>query len=668
MVLKNILEYLRSRKGKANYAVPKLWIPPWYDGEIREIDGRYLVDPFSFYASIIEKLLKRTVESVDYSKSISEIRGETGRDWVKSANLYTLFLRPTTSYNHKGFGRFEQDDVLGFRESGTFLKGIALLPYLRNLDVNAIYLLPVSRYSDIFRKGELGSPYAVKNPLALDERYHDPILEGFTVEDEFKAFVQACHIMDIRVLLDFIPRTASRDSDLITSHPDWFYWISVEELASYGPPKIPNLGFKIPDESDLEYIYSLDNVKEHLKKFSFDPRTLDPDKWDKIVNSTGGNILSEIVKEYGIITPPGFSDWINDPQPTWDDVTFLRLYMDHPKAARKFVSEDQPPYILFDVIKASMFPGEKPNTELWEYVASTIPSYQRRFGLDGARLDMGHALPKELERMIMDRARELDPGFVFIAEELDVSQDERAKESGYDAIIGNSWWMLPRVPEKAYEFYQDIAPNLALPFLASAETPDTPRIRARDKGEKLKKLVPFLMAFAPNGIYSLNSGQEIGEIQPLNLGLDNSDEGRAVLPPSDEFFGKLGFFDNYAYHWDEPDLEVFDFLKNLAIIRGIYKQLMISGEYRPVWLDWQDGKTANASFWKDGKAIIVLGNLDENPRTLKVNLDKTAEKEVIARRLRIWNGKWTNAENDGPWVEIELEGFGFALLEIFEEV
>jgi len=67
------------------------------------------------------------------------------------------------------------------------------------------------------------------------------------------------------------------------------------------------------------------------------------------------------VKTFGVITPPGFSDWLNDPQPTWDDVTFYRLFLDHPDVAKPFVGDDQPPYVLFDVIKASRFPGSKPN-------------------------------------------------------------------------------------------------------------------------------------------------------------------------------------------------------------------------------------------------------------------------------------------------------------------
>ena len=662
-----MLHFLKSKKGRLDYSVPKFWIPQWYDGVVKEINGKYFVDPYEYFSKIIEKILKGAKEGIDYSKSIAQIRGEKSRDWIKRAKIYSMLLRASTSYNHKGFGRFEPDNVLGYRESGTFLKGIALLMHLKMFDVDTIYLLPVSKVSDLFKKGEVGSPYAVKNPMELEPSYHDPLLDGFKVEDEFKAFVEAAHILGMRVIIDFIPRTAARDSDLIKEHPEWFYWIRVEDLASYTPPKIPGMGFKIPEEKDLEYIYSLDSVKKHLKKFSHNPKEIDPGKWEKI-SKENGKILELIVKEFGLITPPGFSDWINDPQPTWDDVTFLRLYLDHPNAAKRFVDYDQPPYILFDVIKASLFPGDEENVELWDYISSIIPHYQKKFGIDGVRLDMGHALPKKLEKMIMDRAREVDPAFVFIAEELNVSRAENAKESGYDAIIGNSWWMMPRVPEKAYEFYQEIAPRLPIPYIAAAETPDTPRIRVREDGDKLKKLVPFLLSFSPNGIFFINSGQEIGEIQPMNLGLDNNDEGRAVLPPSDEFFAKLAFFDHYALHWDTPDNEVLGFLRRLSIIRGIYLDLILEGQYRPVWFDWQDGKTANASFWKSGRGVIVIGNLDRNPRGVKVDLKNTKGGGMRIKKMRIWDGEnWKEGKIDDGWIDLTLEGLSFKLIEVFYE-
>ncbi len=41
----------------------------------------------------------------------------------------------------------------------------------------------------------------------------------------------------MRVMLDFVPRTAARDNNLILDHPDWFYWISIDEMNDFAPLK-----------------------------------------------------------------------------------------------------------------------------------------------------------------------------------------------------------------------------------------------------------------------------------------------------------------------------------------------------------------------------------------------------------------------------------------------
>lgn len=549
--------------------------------------------------------------------------------------MYGALPRATVAYNHKGFGAFEPEDIFGFKESGTFLKMIALLPYLKNMGINVLYMLPISKMSNVFRKGEIGSPYAVKNPMELDEGYSDSLLEGISTEAQFKALVEAAHMLGIRVILDFIPRTAARDSDLIKEHPDWFYWIKVEEAASYKPPRIPDLPFKIPDSQDLEIIYSNPDVRKHLNKFTYSPDKLNPKKWER-VKKMKGDILSNIAREFGIITPPGFSDWVNDPQPTWDDVTFLRLYIDHPVESQKYLSPDQPPYVLFDVVKSSKFPGKVPNKELWEYLSDIIPSYQRRFGIDGARIDMGHALPKELQDMIISKARSEDPAFAFIAEELEMKNDKKAKSEGYDCILGNSWYAVAR-PQEFYRFIEEIVPNLEVPFIASCETPDTPRIVAREHGQKLKYLAPAILFFAPNAIPYVNSGQEIEELQPMNLGLDNTIWGKTVLPPDDQFYGKLAFFDYYAFHWDQSKREMYEYLRWLLNLREKYEELL-KGEFRYVYLNYQDGLTANYSYWSGDKAFILLGNLNlAFDKYVEIYVNETAGRSVEVQTVTMIN-------------------------------
>ncbi|MEJ5230108.1 MAG: alpha-amylase family glycosyl hydrolase [Pseudothermotoga sp.] len=652
---------IKPRK-KPDYCIPKNWFFEEYNGEARFESDKIFVEPSSYFESIVRWILKKKKDHVQYNQSLSLQNGVEDRSWIRTAVIYSSLVRSTTAYNHKGFGRFEPGDILGYRESGTFLKMIALLPHLVRMGVNVLYLLPLTESSQIFKKGEIGSPYSVKDFLKIDPIYHDPLLDDWDVEDEFMALVEACHMLGIRVILDFIPRTAARDCNLILEHPDWFYWIKVDELANYAPPKIPGLGFCQPDFENMKKIYDQDQVKRHLERFTFDPKTIDPEKWERLKKeSTEEDFIYKIAREFSVVTAPGFSDWINDSQPTWDDVTFLRLYYDHPTTSEGKVRENQPPYVLFDVIKSSRFPGRKPNTELWSYIASVIPHFQKKFGLDGIRLDMGHALPDELEQMIIKNARDYDPSFVFIAEELEMHRAKEAKEAGYDVIIGNSWWMLPRVPEKTYEFAQLTATKVELPYIACAETPDTPRIAQRLNGS-LKYLVPFLCTFLPNGVLMINSGQEIEETQPMNLGLDNDACGRFTLGCEDEFQGKLAFFDHYAMHW--KDSQVVDFLSQLVKVREQFLPLITDGKYKPVYLTWQDGKTANASYWSDQEAIIMVCNLDEVGREVGIEIEKTSGTPLTVKTVKVWDRAGWRELEPSKTITCKMEGFGFALYKV----
>ncbi len=592
-MLRKIYDYINSKRdiGGKNYCLPCLWIYNGYNYKESADKKRFFVNPYDYFSEVINDILLKSDEKIEYSVSYSKIlslkRGEEilSRDWINTSSLYGFFVRMTTAYNHKGFWKFQGKNSMEFTEDGSFLKSIVLLPFLKEMGIDTIYSLPITKYSHRFKKGELPSPYAVKNFLKVEDSYKDELLTPFTVEDEFKSFVEACHILGIRVILDFVPRTASRDNDLILEHPEWFYWIKSEFKDAYKSPFIDGLPFCQPSEENLDSVYSAEQTRELLKYFTHDPKTMDPEKWSNIVasNSENPDFMSVIEEEFGITTPPGFSDWINDTQPPWSDVTFLKLFNAPPNISRKYTDADQAPYLLFDIIKSSNFENDSPNLELWEYLIDIIPSYQKRFGIDGVRLDMGHALPRNLESAIIENAREIDPSFVFIAEELEIHKDEKAKEHGYDAILGNSWWMQPRIDDgKCFEFSADLVKNLKLPTLATAETPDTPRAVSRKYGKRFAMFSAVLNTFLPNGIRFINSGFEISEKQPMNLGLDNSEEGRYMLSDSDPMSGKLAFFDHYQLHWDEADTEMLDLVKTLGEFKIKYgewcrKEYLIDG-------------------------------------------------------------------------------------------
>jgi len=194
--------------------------------------------------------------------------------------------------------------------------------------------------------------------------------------------------------LGFCSKNWCRDSDLILEHPEWFYWVDVASVGKYAPPKAPELGFRQLSDEDMAYLYQRQDVRNFLSCFRWSLPILNRKNGITLLKLIGERIFFRAGETFGVITPPGFSDWLNDPQPTWDDVTFYRLFLDHPDVAKPFVGDDQPPYVLFDVIKASRFPGSKPNGELWDYLSGIFAYYIERFDIDGARIDMGHALPK----------------------------------------------------------------------------------------------------------------------------------------------------------------------------------------------------------------------------------------------------------------------------------
>jgi starch synthase (maltosyl-transferring) len=442
-------------------------------------------------------------------------------------------------------------------------------------------LLPVTKISRAFRKGEIGCPYSAKSFFELEPDLHDRLLDGLPsapgVDAEFGAFVEAAHALGIRIMVDLAPRTTSRDSDLILDHPEWLYWIDASLARGYGPPSVEGHKPGIPKPSQLADILSRDVIRSHIAKFRQSPSVTAPTRWKQFAKRCQTNpprdLAHEIAREFGVITPPGFSDCMNDPQPPWSDVTFLRLYLDHPVASVRHLADParQPPYVFTDTIKASKFPGRRPNRPLWKLLAEILPFYQK-FGVDGARVDMGHALPPELQRMIIRRPKRTDTDFCFFAEELNHLAGAAAKRDGYNAFIGSAWHLEPRHATcELHNFIYNILPKAVLPSLAAAETPDSPRAATRDGGPVFARMISLLNNFLPSAIPFLNSGLELFERQPMNLGLDLQPPGRFALPKSDPYYGKMAYFDRVVLHWNNAGAKaMIDLLGRAAAIRQCF--------------------------------------------------------------------------------------------------
>ncbi len=541
MALNELLKILNGRPSR-KMRIPSIWNTIGFGCE-NAGNGEIFVDGTAFFAAALRHCL-------DGNQSAAP--GDA---------IYALLPRHFTAWDH-GNGL----------EGGTFLKAIALLPHIKRMGVNIVYLLPVFTPSDVYKKDSLGSPYAIKDFFSLDPALHDPLLGDYSnelLELQFAAFVEACHLLGMKTMVDFVFRTCARDNVLLREHPEWFYWIETSGLESFAPPGVPELKSNTTlSPENAKALYAAPETPAYIARFRENPRALDAEKFAKC-----GGDLAEIERAFGLTTAPAFSDCLNDPQPYWSDVTYLRMDLGKNAFAKQY--KGAPPFLLHDTIKLDVFPPEKPNKRLFALMEKLIPHYIERFGIDGARIDMGHALPKALLKSMISRVREAKPDFILWSEVFDIGRAEQEAALGFDFVTGDVCFTLKRL------LYGDIAPSFTKLLgggacVAAPEMPDTPRAALlydvelpKYKGGKVKaarfispknpsaawKSAVTLSALFPNARPFFCAGLELGETQPMNLGLGESAFGRYALPNSDPDYGKLAFFDACRLHWTNAGIE-----------------------------------------------------------------------------------------------------------------
>jgi len=418
-----------------------------------------------------------------------------GNHWTNSAIVYNLFVRLFTAYDHDQDGHIGDSapDITlngeGVRETGTFMKTLAMLPYLKKLGINTIHLLPITEIGIAGRKGDLGSPYAIKNPFKIDPLLADPLVP-ISVEEQYETFVAAAHFMGFRIVQEFIFRTSAIDSEWKETNPEWFYWIN--NKSAYGPPEFT------PEQ--LEKILKIPSGKG---KFIPPPQSY-RDLFT-IPPAPGTRQKQEIAS--------AFADWPpNDPQPPWTDVTYLRLYN------HDYMAQNNFNYIAYNTIRyydPELANAQNINHELWEQIAQIIPYYQQQFGIDGAMIDMGHALPAELKDKIISAARQIDPEFGFWDENF--SNKEKSKKEGYNAVIGGAWHHITQRNGFRRLLLESSIPK-PLPFFGGAETHNSPRFGFRQI--RKKKAAWLLFNLLPDAIPFLHNGFELHEQLPVNTGLN----------------------------------------------------------------------------------------------------------------------------------------------------
>lgn len=530
-----------------------------------------------------------------------------------SAVIYNVFLRYSFAYAEEPGVNVLELTPSGFRRTGTFLKLIAALPYLHSLGINTIYLLPITSTGRTNRKGNLGSPYSIRNPYKLDSLLAEPAL-GLSAETEFKAFMECAHSIGMRVILEFVFRTASLDSEWAVEHPDWFYWIKDEtenrESDSMDETKYGNPIFT-PEELELIKTKILaDDFKKlpppheaYKELFAEAPRRAELDGDQVIGTGPAGERLR---------IPFAFADWPpDDVQPPWSDVTYLRLY-DHPRFN----------YIAYNTVRMYDYSLAQPANRikaLWETISDIIPFYIKQYDIDGIMLDMGHALPLPLRREIVKKARKVKKNFTFWEENFSLS--EHSAEEGYSAVVGylpfdlHVWWKVRHIIDMLSGEGSPIA------FFGTGENHNTPRTASRPGGVAFARFAFALSTLLPS-LPFIHSGMEIFEHSPINTGLGFSNEEIEQWPSE-----RLPLFSAGSMNWDSEQTMVETIVKILAVRR---RNFVLEENFNPetiIPLETENEFVfAFLRKFSNGRTVFFAASMAEGEAWANIHLDSKKEK------------------------------------------
>ncbi|HQF21114.1 MAG TPA: alpha-amylase, partial [Kiritimatiellia bacterium] len=138
----------RAQAPSPAYLVPGLWLDP--HGSL----ATQSVVPEEYFLQSLRRIVRSPRR-----KRVTD--GDMPGDWGKNAIAYNLLVRYGAAFDHNGDGRIACDPLAsGWRETGTFLKAITMLPYIRSLGCNTIHLLPITAIGQDGNKGDMGSAFA----------------------------------------------------------------------------------------------------------------------------------------------------------------------------------------------------------------------------------------------------------------------------------------------------------------------------------------------------------------------------------------------------------------------------------------------------------------------------------------------------------------------------
>lgn len=581
-----------------NYAIPNAWNMYGYPIKKKLRSGEVLVNPYSFYLFTLRHILMDEKGKLKKAQPFIDTKALKG-SWLKKASVYSLMIRSATAWDHDRDDALPHDNLYHLSDNGTFLKSILLLPYLKRMGINTILL------HQPFALGKTETPhtYAAKECVydfrTIDETLQDPLLPEVSALEQCLAFIEACHLYGMRVILEFCPGKLARENAYSKEHPEWFYWMNAEALRNYHAPVCNALPQNtIPHTYALKDFYRSEDVKTHLALFQEAPKSEELTKKDK-----------------PITIAPMFSDQINAHLPADMDATVFRFYEDfHTHVPKGVFDEKTSPYLMQDSIRADLHPGKKPMRTLWDMLNETLVWYQTTLHIDGIYLEKTYLLPEKLQKEFVKTARKHNRHFAMIAEDTVMENSSNWVTKGYDAISGNSGYEETNVWDFRFHTFAYRLKGNPCPMFAASEFYDARRVCSLENGKTLALMLSVMNQFLPNGIPMLMNGIECFEMQPMQLSEYGDKKYLSSLPKEDPRYRLQAYLDPYYFDYCTPELNVLpSLLEKCAQIRKTYLDAICHDERCiPVWFDSPKDFGIGYSYIMEDRALMVVCNTNIN--------------------------------------------------------
>lgn len=270
-------------------------------------------------------------------------------DWLRHAVMYEIFPR-------------------NFSAAGDFNAITARLDELKDLGVNALWLMPIHPLGEKMKKGTIGSPYCVRDFYAVNPDY------GTT--NDFKQLVLEAHKRGMKIIMDIVAGHTSWDS-VMMEHPEFY---TRDANGKIHPPypdwtDVAELDYSNPDLRR----YMINMMKYWVQGFSVDgfrcdtAFTVPVDFWEAAAAE-----LDQINPQFVIITDSGA-------KPPLLSKAFDMDYAGNMfETLNRVISGEQPASLVQDSWQHTQdqFPTGALHLHFTDH--HNMPRATARFGLDGA--------------------------------------------------------------------------------------------------------------------------------------------------------------------------------------------------------------------------------------------------------------------------------------------